>query len=62
MDGHFTAADSYALTFFRWGKRIGMDMGGYPAWSELLERVLERPAVRRVIEQEGLKVEEFRPA
>ena len=62
VDGHFTAADSYALTFFRWGKRIGMDMGGYPAWSELLERVLERPAVRRVIEQEGLKVEEFRPA
>jgi len=62
VDGHFTAADSYGLTFFRWGKRIGMDMGGYPAWSELLERVLERPAVRRVIEQEGLKVEEFRPA
>ena len=62
VDSHFTAADSYALTFFRWGKRIGMDMGGYPAWSELLERVLERPAVRRVIEQEGLKVEEFRPA
>ena len=61
VDGHFTAADSYALTFFRWGKRIGMDMGGYSAWSSLVERVLERPAVQRVIEQEGLAPEEFRP-
>ena len=59
--GQFTAADSYALTFFRWGRRVGMDMGGYPRWSALLERVLERPAVQRVLEQEGLKPEEFRP-
>lgn len=58
---HFTAADSYALTFFRWGRRIGMDMGGYPRWSALLERVLERPAVQRALEQEGLNSEEFRP-
>lgn len=56
----FTAADSYALTFFRWGRRIGMDMGIYPRWSALLERVLERPAVQRALEQEGLKPEEFR--
>jgi glutathione S-transferase len=62
VDGHFTAADSYALTFFRWGRRIGMDMGGYPRWSALLERVLDRPAVQRAIEQEGLRLEEFRPA
>ncbi len=62
VDGHFTAADSYALTFFRWGRRIGMEMGGYSAWAELVQRVLERPAVQRVIEQEGLKVEEFQPA
>jgi hypothetical protein len=39
-----------------------MDMGGYPRWSALLERVLDRRAVQRAIEQEGLKLEEFRPA
>ena len=26
VEGRFTAADSYALTFFRWGRRIGLDM------------------------------------
>ena len=62
VDGQFTAADSYALTFFRWGRRIGMDMGRYPAWAALLRRVLERPAVQRALEQEGLKPEEFQPA
>ena len=62
VDGQFTAADSYALTFFRWGRRIGMDMGRYPAWAALMRRVLERPAVQRALEQEGLKPEEFQPA
>jgi glutathione S-transferase len=33
--GQFTAADSYALTFFRWGRRIGKDMSRYPAWTRL---------------------------
>ena len=61
VEGRFTAADSYALTFFRWGRRIGMDMGGYPAWAGLNEQVLERPAVQRVLEREGLRLEEFRP-
>lgn len=62
VDGQFTAADSYALTFFRWGRRIGMDMDRYPAWAALLRRVLERQAVQRALEREGLKPEEFQPA
>jgi glutathione S-transferase len=60
VDGRLTAADSYALIFFRWGKRIGMDMGRYPRWAALNERVLDRPAVQQVLEREGLKPEEFR--
>ena len=60
VEGRFTAADSYALTFFRWGKRIGMDMSRYPRWSGLVEQVLERAAVQRAIEREGLKRDEFR--
>jgi glutathione S-transferase len=61
VEGAFTAADSYALTFFRWGRRIGFDMAGYRGWAELCGRVVERPAVRRAIEREGLKAEEFQP-
>lgn len=37
-------------------------MGGYPAWAALNEQVLDRPAVKRVLDQEGLKAEEFQPA
>jgi len=60
--GRFTAADAYALTFFRWGRRISMDMAAFPRWAAHLERLLDRPAVQRVLEREGLKPEEFQPA
>jgi glutathione S-transferase len=59
--GQFTAADSYALTFFRWGRRIGMDMSRFPAWTWLYGQVLERAAVRQVLDREGLKEDEFLP-
>ena len=55
----FTAADSYVLTFFRWGNRIGLDTSDFPRIAALVGRVLERPAVQRVIVREGLAVEEF---
>ena len=58
----YTAADGYALTFFRWGRRIGFDMGRYPQWAALAGRILERPAVQRALEAEGLSPEEFQPA
>ena len=62
VPGHFTAADSYALTFLRWARRIGYDIARYPQWVALAGRILERPAVRRALEREGLGAEEFRPA
>ena len=55
----FTAADSYLFTFFRWGRRIGLDMEAYPKFGALAERVLDRPAVRRTIEAEGLAPADF---
>ncbi len=56
----FSAADSYALIFFRWGKRIGTDMGGYPRWAALNERTLARPAVQAVLKREGWETVDFR--
>jgi glutathione S-transferase len=62
VPGHFTAADSYALTFLRWAKRIGFEISRYPRWVALAGRALDRPAVSRALDREGLKAEEFQPA
>lgn len=57
----FTAADSYALTFFRWGNRIGMDMSPYSKWASLNRRLLKGPSVQLALEKEGLGPAEFQP-
>ncbi len=62
VPGHFTGADSYVLTFLRWAKRVAFDIARYPRWSALACRILERPAVQRALDREGLKPEEFVPA
>ena len=59
VPGRFTAADSYALTFLRWARRIGFDIRRYPNWVALVGRVLRRPAVGAVLKREGLSREEF---
>lgn len=58
----FSAADSYALIFFRWGRRIGLDMKAFPKWAALNRRLLAEPSVQRVIEHEGLVADLFEPA
>ncbi len=59
VPGRFSAADTYALTFFRWGRRIGLDMTPYRRWAALCARALKRPGVLRALDREGLKAEEF---
>jgi len=56
----FSAADSYGLIFFRWGRRIGMDMSRFPRWAARNERILKRQAVLAVLEREGWKAADFR--
>ena len=62
VPGEYSAADGYALTFLRWANRIRFDIHRYPKWVDLAGRVLERPAVKRALEREGLNAEEFQPA
>jgi len=48
----FTACDPYALVFYGWGARIELpvkELANYTAWKR---RMLERPAVRKVLERE----------
>ena len=59
VPGHFTAADSYLLIFFRWGRRIGKDMTAYPRWEALVGRVLERAAVQATLAEEGFAPGDF---
>jgi glutathione S-transferase len=58
VPGGFSIVDPYLLVFYQWGQRIGIDMrGSYPAWSALTDRLLQRPAVRRALEQEGIAIQ-----
>lgn len=57
----YTVADAYAFVFFRWGNRIGIDMTAYPGWMAHSERLLDRPAIQRTLEREGLPRSAFLP-
>ena len=53
-------ADIYALPFYRWGRRIGIDMAGhYPRWTHWAGRMLGRAAVQDALVAEGLESAEF---
>lgn len=52
MGRHYTVADPYGLVFYGWGVRSGFPMAelkNYTAWKN---RMLERPAVRKILESE----------
>jgi len=55
--GGYSVVDPYLLVFFQWGMRVGVDMPALcPAWTAMTRRVLERPAVKRILAQEQIKV------
>jgi glutathione S-transferase len=57
VPGSYSIVDPYLFVFFRWGRRIGIDMSTLcPAWTRLAARVVERPAVQRAMEQEGIDI------
>ncbi|MCB8836016.1 glutathione S-transferase family protein [Aurantimonas sp. VKM B-3413] len=54
-----SVADFYLLVFWNWGRGsvLGYDMpGDFPAWTALARRLTELPAVRAVLEREGLSL------
>ena len=52
MGEQFTVVDGYALVFYGWGKRIGLPMAELKNYTAFKDRMLARPAVRRVLERE----------
>ena len=53
----YTVVDPYLLVFYAWGNRIGLPMrADYGNWTGHAERVEARPAVQRVLSQEGVNL------
>jgi glutathione S-transferase len=54
----YTIVDAYFLVFFQWGQRIGIGMRElYPRYAGLIDKVLARPAVQRVLAREGVEIQ-----
>lgn len=56
VGGRYSIADPYLLVFYRWGGRIGVDMGAFPGWSRHKDAMLARPAVQRALAREGIEI------
>ena len=54
LGADFTAVDAYALMLCRWTRGFGRPARNLPHLGPYLQRLLQRPAVRRVLEEEGL--------
>ena len=53
MGDQYTFLDPYALGFYGWGNRIDMPMADLKNYSAFKDRMLQRPAVRTVLEKEN---------
>lgn len=51
---HFTVVDGYLVVFYRWGNRNQMPVSELRNYSALIDRVLARPAVKKVMADEGI--------
>jgi glutathione S-transferase len=53
MGTAYTACDPYTLVFYGWGARIRMPMTELKNYTSFKDRMLQRPAVRKVLEREN---------
>jgi glutathione S-transferase len=52
MGDHYTVCDPFALVYYAWAPRFGLPVAELAAYTALKDRLLARPAVRRVLERE----------
>jgi glutathione S-transferase len=57
IGGRYSVVDGYLLVFYRWGNRNKMDVKGLKNYSALMDRVLARPAVKKVMADEGITLD-----
>jgi glutathione S-transferase len=54
VGNHYTVVDGYLVVFYRWGNRNQMPVHELKNYSALMDRVLARPAVKKVMADEGI--------
>ena len=58
LESGFSVVDPYLLVFYRWGNRCGLSMRtDFPEYARLMDTVRARPAVKRVVEREGIQID-----
>jgi glutathione S-transferase len=56
LSDSYSVLDPYAFVFYTWGVKRGLPMGELKAYGAFKDRMLKRPAVQRVIADEGVKL------
>ncbi len=56
LSDKYSVLDPYALVFYAWGVRRELPVSELKNYSALKDRMLKRPAVQRVVADEGVKV------
>ena len=56
LSDKYSVLDPYALVFYTWGKRRELPVAQMQNYTAAKDRMMNRPAVRKVVEQEGVKV------
>jgi glutathione S-transferase len=54
VGSRFSVVDAYLLVFYRWGNRNAFPTSDLANYTALVERVVARPAVKRVMTDEGI--------
>ena len=57
MGNQFTVADGYLVVFYRWGNRIQLPMKELKSYTRAVETILGRPAVAKVMADEGITLD-----
>ena len=52
MGAQFTVADCYTLVFYGWGRRIDLPLHELKNYTAFKDRIMKRPAVRKILERE----------
>ncbi|HEY2629710.1 MAG TPA: glutathione S-transferase N-terminal domain-containing protein [Usitatibacter sp.] len=53
----YSVVDGYLVVFYRWANRIQVDVKSLPNYTGLIERVMDRPTVRKVMADEGITLD-----
>jgi glutathione S-transferase len=56
LSDRYSVLDPYAFVFYTWGVRRELPMGDLKNYTAFKDRMLERPAVQRVVEDEKVKM------